>query len=488
MEYQIWRPEGTPRAIVQLLHGMAEHIGRYERLAKALNQAGYLVIGRNHPGHGPHAEQLGYFADKKGWDMLLEAAHQVSLMVKNEYPYLPLYLLGHSMGSFAAREYALRWGGELDGLILSGTGFFGRPLCAAGKILAKLSPQKRTAKAVDKIAFSSNNTPFKPARTAFDWLSRDEEEVDKYIADPYCGFIFTGRAFADFFGGLIALTDVKRLSQMPKDLPVYFLSGENDPVGQMGKGVKKVAEQFKKAGMANVTEKLYPDARHELFNELNRDQVTADLIGWLNAQMNQSFGSRVLKRAKYYADMPWTAKEENRFHGEDSQGYRVDTPDSDYTDCQYPCAFWKIGEENRGMPYCWGGWSDEKQFTDGLAQGKYAGNVPQERPKVISRDCVGMDCSGLVSVCWRLPKKLSTQDLAALCDSVSLDELAPGDILLKAGNHVLFFDGYAGDGEIRSVEATRYGGKVLRKQRNLKEMTDNGYLAYRLKGEYREKI
>lgn len=488
MAYQIWKPEKAPRAIIQLLHGMAEHIGRYERLAKALNGAGYLVVGHNHPGHGPQAERLGYFAKDNGWDVLLETAHQVSLSIKKEYPYLPLYLLGHSMGSFAAREYALRWGNELDGLILSGSGYFGKPLCAAGKAMAKACAPDKPAKMVDQVAFSGNNKPFKPARTAFDWLSRDTEEVDRYVADPLCGFIFTGKAFADFFGGLMALANEKRLSQMPKNLPVYFLSGDRDPVGQMGKGVRQVADQFQRAGMESVVVRLYADARHELFNEVNRDQVIEDLIAWLDRVMENSCDARVMRKAHYYAEMLWQGEEKNRFHGEDSQGYQVDTPDSDYTDCQYPCAFWKVGEENRGMPYCWGGWSNDQQFREGLEAGKYAGNVPEERPKVISRDCVGMDCSGLVSVCWNLPKKLSTRDLAALCDYVAASDLKPGDILLKAGNHVLFFDGFTEEGKIRSVEATRYGGKVLIKERNLQELLSNGYLAYRLKGEYRKNV
>lgn len=486
MDYQIWKPEGQPRAVVQLLHGMAEHIGRYDRLAKALNGAGYLVVGHNHPGHGPHAEKLGYFADQKGWDALLEKAHQVSIAVQEEYPYLPLFLLGHSMGSFAAREYALRWGGKLDGLILSGTGFYPKGLCGAGRMLAWLSPEKKPAKLVDKIAFSGNNKAFSPARTPFDWLSRDEKEVDQYVADPLCGFIFTGRAFQDFFGGLMQLTDTARLQNMPKELPVYFLSGDKDPVGQMGKGVEKVASQFRKAGMSNITVKLYPDARHELFNELNRDQVTEDLLAWLDGVMEISFGHRIMMKARYYAEMPWTGEEKNRFHGEDGQGYRVDTPDADYTQSEYPCAFWKIGEENRGMPYCWGGWSDDKQFFQGISQGKFAGNVPEDRPKVISNDCVGMDCSGLVSVCWNLPKKLSTRDLAALCEYVAAQDLQPGDILLKAGSHVLFFDGFAGEGNIRAVEATRYGGRVLCQERNLQELLDKGFLAYRLKAEHRK--
>ncbi len=280
--YRIWAPATAPKAIVQIVHGMAEHIDRYDRPAKALNEAGFLVCGRNHRGHGPEARLLGYFADEQGWDAILKDAHDVSEDIKKQYPGVPFFLLGHSMGSFLAREYALRYGRELDGLILSGTGFYPKALCASGRMLAKLAPKKKPANFVNGIAFAGNNKPFAPGRTGFEWLSRDEKEVDKYVADPLCGFCFTGSAFADFFGGLLALTDESRLSSMPKDLPVYFMSGDKDPVGQMGTGVRQVAEQFKKAGMKDITVKLYPDARHELFNELNREEVSADLTLWLN--------------------------------------------------------------------------------------------------------------------------------------------------------------------------------------------------------------
>ncbi|MBQ6950219.1 MAG: alpha/beta fold hydrolase [Clostridia bacterium] len=478
----IWTCEGRPRAIVQILHGMAEHMGRYERMAKALNEKGFLVVGRDLRGHGKDARKLGFFAEKNGWNLLLQDAHDLMCETKKAYPHTPYFLLGHSMGSFLAREFALRYGPELNGLILSGTGFFPKALTRAGKGVASLMPPKKPSKLVDKMAFSGNNKPFRPARTSVDWLSRDEKQVDAYVADPLCGFMFTGRAYADFFGGLYALTDEKRLAKMPKDLPVYFLSGDQDPVGQMGNGVEKVAASFRSAGMKNVTVKLYPGARHELFNEINKEEVDEDLARWLEYALKCTFGKRVLQRAKGFATLPWLAEEKNLFHGEDAMGYRVDTPDAGHTGSQYPCAWWKIGE-NRGMPYCWGGWSDEQQFLDGLKQGKYAGNVPEDRPRVISRDCVGMDCSGLVSVCWQLPKKLSTRDLGALCDEISYDELQPGDILLKAGSHVMFFSRKMNEGNFETVEATRYGGKVLCKERNLEELKENGYLAYRLKEE-----
>ncbi|MBR2053376.1 MAG: lysophospholipase [Clostridia bacterium] len=479
----IWTCEGKPKAVVQILHGMAEHIGRYERMAKALNEKGFVVVGRDHRGHGKDAVRLGYFAEKDGWQRILQDAHDLMNQTKKAYPHTPYFLLGHSMGSFLAREFALQFSDELDGLILSGTGYYPKALTVAGKTVASLVRKTKPSKLVDKMAFSGNNKPFAPARTPFDWLSRDEKEVDKYVADPLCGFMFTGKAYADFFGGLCALTDEKRLAGMKKDLPVYFLSGDHDPVGQMGEGVKKVADDFRKAGMQDVTVKLYPDARHELFNETNRDEVDVDLSAWLEAALDKTFGSRVIARAKAFGEIAWQGKAENRFHGEDEMGFRVDTPDKEYTQSAYPCAWWQVGKENKGMPYCWGGWSDEQQFLDGLAEGKYAGNVPDERPKVISRACVGMDCSGLVSVCWQLPKKLSTRDLAALCDEIVYDALQPGDILLKAGSHVMFYSAQTGEDTFEVVESTRYTGKVVCRERSAFALREDGYLAYRLKKE-----
>lgn len=285
MELTVWSPAGEIKGAVLLIHGMAEHIGRYARLAERLNAAGYLAAGYNHRGHGEGSERLGYFADKHGWDCVIDDLHTALQSLRRAHPGVPLILLGHSMGSFAVREAALRFGDEMDALVISGTGFYPYPLCAAGWLLAKCSSPKAPAPLVDKIAFSANNRPFEPARTPFDWLSRDEAEVDRYLADPYCGFVFCGRAFADFFHGLIALTKKERLAALPKALPVYFLSGDCDPVGQMGEGVGKVAAAFTAAGMRDVTVRLYPGARHELFNETTREQVTDELITWLDEKI-----------------------------------------------------------------------------------------------------------------------------------------------------------------------------------------------------------
>lgn len=284
LSLSLWMPQGKPRAVVQILHGMAEHIARYDRLARALCAHGYAVAGHSHRGHGQEcaSDKLGYFYDRDGWDIVVRDAHYVTVLLRGRFPEAKIFLLGHSMGSFMAREYAIRYGGELQALVLSGTGYYGKALCAAGGLLAKMCPRQKPARIVDKIAFSSNNKPFEPARTPFDWLSRDEKEVDKYIADDRCGFLFTGRAFGDFFGGLKALTKTERLVSLPKTLPIFILSGDNDPVGGMGAGVRRVYDEYKAAGIDDVNIKLYSGARHEIFNEINRDDVTNDLLAWLN--------------------------------------------------------------------------------------------------------------------------------------------------------------------------------------------------------------
>lgn len=281
-----WLPQGEVRAVVQIVHGMAEHIDRYSGIAHALTAHGYAVAGHNHRGHGPEAGALGSFGDRDGWENVLRDTRAVHEGLRAHFPGKKQILLGHSMGSFVAREYLLRWGSGLDACVLSGTGWHPRALCTAGLLAATLcgvlGGWGKPAALVDNMAFSGNNKPFAPARTPFDWLSRDEKEVDKYVSDPLCGFVFTARAYRDLFGGLHALSSLKRLADMPKRLPVLFISGENDPVGGMGKGVREVARQFTAAGMAHVAVKLYPGARHELFNEINRDEVAADLVEWLD--------------------------------------------------------------------------------------------------------------------------------------------------------------------------------------------------------------
>ena len=286
-ELTLWEPAGRPIGIVLISHGMAEHIARYEQLGQALASAGYLAAGYDHLGHGATAPVKGFFADDDGWRKAVEDLHAVMQFLSGRAAGAPRVLLGHSMGSFLAREYALSYPDSLDALVLSGTGWQGKALCALGLIPASvfcfLGGVKKPSKLLDRLAFSTNNKPFRSeGGTAFDWLSRDKTEVRKYIEDPLCGFLFTASGFKDLFTGLLRLTRLERLKNLPKDLPVRLISGGEDPVGRRGAGPETVARQYRDSGLAQVTVKIYEGARHELFNEINREQVREDLIGWLN--------------------------------------------------------------------------------------------------------------------------------------------------------------------------------------------------------------
>ena len=287
----LWQTDAPCRGVIQLVHGMAEHIARYDRLARALCAAGYTVAGHSHLGQGEDAreDELGFFGRKDGWDHLVEDVHAAHEMLLKRFPDQRFAILGHSMGSFVTREYLLRYGGDLTAAVICGTGWFPGPLCSVARAAAALcgvfGGWQKPAPLVDRLMSKDNNKAFAPARTPFDWLSRDTAEVDKYMADPRRGFLFTARGYYDIFTGLKSLSRLHRLAALPGNLPVLFISGDADPIGTQGKGVNTVAQQFRDAGVRDVTVRLYPGARHELFNETNRDEITAELIDWLNRHM-----------------------------------------------------------------------------------------------------------------------------------------------------------------------------------------------------------
>ncbi|NLA25148.1 MAG: alpha/beta hydrolase, partial [Bacteroidales bacterium] len=244
------------------------------------------VYAPDHRGHGQTAgdpEKTGYFADKNGWWKVVEDLHQIIKIAKNENPDQKVFLLGHSMGSFLSRTYVCKRGPEIQGLILSGTGknpnivlSFGRIFA---KIVAKLKGANHRSIALDKLSFEAFNKNY---NSPFQWLSRDKAKVDEYIADPYCGKVFTPSFFLDLFEGLKYIANIKNLKNIPKDLPIFIVSGDDDPVGNYGKGVKKVFGLYEKAGLKNLEMKLYEGARHEILNETNREEVYADILNWLN--------------------------------------------------------------------------------------------------------------------------------------------------------------------------------------------------------------
>ena len=287
-----WFPEGQPRAILQITHGMVEHMGRYDAFAQWLAGQGFLVTGHDHLGHGDSVhsrEDLGFFAEKDANGTVLADVHRLTEITKGAYPGLPYFLLGHSMGSFYARQYICQHGEELDGAIIMGTGCQPKLLVTAGKLLtalvAALKGWRHRSKLVTAVAFGSYNKRFEPVRTPKDWLTRDEAIVDAYIADQRSGFVFTLNAYHAMFTGIGRLYDKTLLARMPKDLPLFFVAGEEDPVGDFGKGVRRAARMCRDAGVKMVDLKLYPKDRHEILNELDRQTVYEDLLRWMEEIM-----------------------------------------------------------------------------------------------------------------------------------------------------------------------------------------------------------
>ena len=265
-----WDPTGEPKAIVQIAHGMGEHAARYRRLAEALTDAGYVVYASDHRGHGRTAGSADRRGDlgEGGWSALVEELGTLGARARQEHPDRPLVVLGHSMGSFALQQHLLDHSGDLDAAVLSGTTAF--DVIAPG-----IDPQA-------EVDLSTFNAPFEPARTGYEWLSRDPDEVDKYVADPACGFGLNSAAVAGMLEGLAPTADKQRLSAIARHLPIYVMSGDDDPLAGGGALIDLVADRYREAGVLDVTVARYPGARHELFNETSRDEVTADLIAWLD--------------------------------------------------------------------------------------------------------------------------------------------------------------------------------------------------------------
>jgi alpha-beta hydrolase superfamily lysophospholipase len=286
-----WSPEegAALRGIVQIAHGMAETAARYDGFARALTEAGYVVYANDHRGHGRTAgiiEKVGYLADREGFRWLVEDVHKLSCIIQSENPGLPLFLFGHSMGSFVSQRYIMLYGKELKGVILSGSdGSRQGPLLAGGRWMAQQEIKKKGRKAqserMNQMSFGSYNKAFRPNRTEFDWLSRDAEEVDKYIADPFCGNVFSCGFFDDFLAGMQQLHNRKELLRIPKELPIYIFSGDKDPVGKNGKGVARLLNKYRGLNIHDVSMKLYKEGRHEMLHEINRDEVVRDVIHWL---------------------------------------------------------------------------------------------------------------------------------------------------------------------------------------------------------------
>ena len=290
-----WEPDdkGSLKGIVQLVHGSCEHAGRYEHFARFLTEQGYVVYANDLRGHGrsvKESEDFGYFGESGGWNAMVNELHDVTCLAREEHPGMKLTMLGHSMGSFLARHYATQYGQELDGLVLSGTAHHSRALLRSARMIAKLQiaakGSKHRSNLLYKMSYATYNKRLEPSRTALDWLTRDEAVVDQFLQDKWCGFVFTAAGFRDMFEGLLVITDPAQTSKTPKHLPILLISGADDPVGNYGQMVQLTYEQYQQAGILMLQVKLYEGMRHEILNEIGKEEVYRDIAAWI--QLNSA--------------------------------------------------------------------------------------------------------------------------------------------------------------------------------------------------------
>ena len=285
-----WIPEGEMKGVLQICHGMVEYINRYDEFAEFMAGHGYYVTGHDHLGHGKSIqteEDLGYFNEIRGNQYVIGDIHKLRELTMKKHPGVPYYMLGHSMGSFLLREYLTMYGTGLAGAIIMGTGYQGALVLNAGqlvcKVIAVFKGWKYRSKFVDNLSFGSYNKKFEPAETTKDWITSDKERKKKYVDDPLCSYMFTLGAYYQMFEGMKVLTRKDSIARIQKELPILFVSGEDDPVGAFGKGVIKVYEKYKSAGIHNLSIHLYKGDRHEILNEVNRKDVYEDLRRWIES-------------------------------------------------------------------------------------------------------------------------------------------------------------------------------------------------------------
>lgn len=287
----LWLPPGPCRAVVQIAHGLAEHAGRYARLAEALTTAGYGVYANDHRGHGrtcKNENQLGFFAEHDGWRLCLDDLLALNRHIAAAHPGTPIVLLGHSMGSTMAEQFMGEHGDALAGVVLSGSSGQPTVLASVGRLIMRIERwrvgRRGRSKLAQLLTFEAFNKQFAPSRTAFDWLSRDPAEVDRYVTDPLCGFPASVQLWIDLIDGAKTASSVAYLARIPRNLPIYVIAGALDPVSGRTKQLQPMLTGYKAAGL-KVQHRFYPEARHELFNETNRDEVTRDLIGWMSKEI-----------------------------------------------------------------------------------------------------------------------------------------------------------------------------------------------------------
>ena len=285
----IWVPDGEAKGIVQIFHGMVEHIDRYDDFAKYLNSKGYIVAGDDHRGHGRTAkkEYLGQVPFGHTYFDTIDDEKIITAFLKEKYPNLPVFVFAHSYGSFLGQGYIQQNSKEIDGCILSGSAKMDGPEVGIAKSVSamqyKLCGRDKPANLIKNLTFGQYEKPFKKEKRVNAWLNRDVEECEKYNNDPYCNYTMSIAFYKNFFDGLSKIYEDERLAAIDKKLPIFIVSGDKDPVGKMGKAVSKLYDMYKGIGIENVQIKLYEQARHEIVNELNKADVYDDVSAWLDA-------------------------------------------------------------------------------------------------------------------------------------------------------------------------------------------------------------
>jgi alpha-beta hydrolase superfamily lysophospholipase len=285
----LWKDdEKAPKAIVQLSHGMCEYVKRYDELARALVEAGFVVCGNDHLGHGETASdsnELGFIADKDGYRYMVRDLRNITLYLRNLYPGLPLVLYGHSMGSFLARKYAADYKDGVDAYVFCGTGG-PNPASSMGlkmiNLLSKIKGEHHRSKLMTSIAFGSYTKRYENAKTGYEWVTSDPQKMDEYLHDPFCMYLFTLSAYRDLMSVLSEVSEVGWAKKLDKNLPYLLVSGDMDPVGDYGEGVRIVFERMKSAGCTKAECRILPNTRHEPHNEINRKDFYRDMIAWLD--------------------------------------------------------------------------------------------------------------------------------------------------------------------------------------------------------------
>ena len=289
-----WEPEGgSVRAVLQICHGVAEHIARYDAFARYLNGLGIAVVGHDHLGHGLSLPEGGtpvYFGESNTWNTVVDDIYVLHQRIRLWYPDVPLCIMGHSMGSFLTRTYLIRYPGTVKAAIIMGTGWQPKAVIAGGMAVAKavgaVVGENGTSDLVTNLAFGAYNKLFAPNRTSCDWLSADEDNVDAYMADPLCGADATVGLFRQMLSGIRFNQKLSNLRQMDPRIPVLFVAGEKDPVGDCGNGVRRTYQEFRRAGVQDCTLKLYPGLRHEILNEkAQQQQIFEDIGQWLTSKL-----------------------------------------------------------------------------------------------------------------------------------------------------------------------------------------------------------